>query len=165
MRTVATFLGLTAFAIPLPTSAEFLLNCHLIDSGNPIYRQHCKAETRYLVVNECSASKICVTKKQNFKGVFSGSVGLSLTGIPIAMSNGVNTPVSLSGNLAIDACSNVTGTVDGIGSSSSLSIGTSTTSLGSRSLTRSTGETLSNTAGGVTRTAGGVVSGAGGLLK
>jgi hypothetical protein len=159
------FLGLTALAIPLPAAAEFLLNCQLIDPGNWIYRQHCKAETRYLVVNECSASKICVVKKQNFTGVFSSSVGLSASGVPIALSNPVNTAVSLSGGLAIAASSDVTGTADGIGSSLRLSVSTGTRSLASQSLTGSTGRSLSNTAGGVTRTAGGVVSGAGGLLK
>jgi hypothetical protein len=169
MRTLAAFLGLTALAIPLPAAAEFLLNCRLIDSGNPIYRQHCKAETRYLVVNECSVSNICVVKKQNFKGVFSGSAGLSANGIPIATSNPVNSTVALSGNLDIAASSNITGTAGDIGSAPGLSVNTSTTPLAGRSVTGSAGVGLSNPSGsltrGVTRTAGGVVSGAGGLLK
>jgi hypothetical protein len=165
MRTIAMFLGLTALAIPLPAAAEFLLNCRLIDSGNPIYRQHCKAETRYLVVNECSVSKICVVKKQNFKGEFSGNVGLSANGIPILMSNPVSTTVALSENLTIAPSSNITSTAGDIGSAPGLSVNTSTTSLAGRSPTASAGESLSNTAGGATRTAGDVVSGAGGLLK
>lgn len=156
MRTLATFLGLMTLAVPLPAAADFLLNCHLIDSGNPVYRQHCKTESRYLVVNECAPSRICVTKKQNFKGVFSGSVGLSANGIPIALSNVNKAAVSASGQLTIATGDNVTGTVN---SSSSLSVTTST-SLGSRSLTGSAGAV-----GGVTQTAGGVVSSAGGLLK
>src|SRR5687767_5163508 len=156
MRTIATLLGLTALAIPLPAAAEFLLNCRLIDSGNPVYRQHCKPETRYLVVNECSVSKICVIKKQNFKGVFSGGVGLSANGIPVAVTSPVNTTVSLSGSLAIAADSSLASTADGMGSAPSLSVPTGTTSIAGRSVMPSTGGSLSNTAGGVTRTAGGV---------
>ena len=161
MRTIATLLGLTALTIPLPAAAEFLLNCRLIDSGNPVYRQHCKPETRYLVVNECSVSKICVIKKQNFKGVFSGSVGLSANGIPVALSNPVNTTVSLSGSLAFAADSSLAST----GSAPSLSVPTGTTSIAGRSVMPSAGGSLSNTDAGVTRTAGDVISGAGGLLK
>ncbi len=144
MRIISLFLGLPLLAMPSAASAEYLLNCRLIDAGHAIYRQHCKAEARYLVVTECSTSEICVVKIQNFKGAYSGADGLSADGIRITLRKALDPTTANAGDLVSRAVSNVTGSTSGVSSAAGMSVNTSAATgrmsqLGLRSLPGSNG--------------------------
>jgi hypothetical protein len=107
MRALAAFLGLMGLASSPAAADEFLLNCRFIDSSHPIYRQHCKAETKYLVATECDSSGICIIKIQNFKGAYSVGEGLSVNGVRTDPS--IGDTVATAGNPANSSVSNVIG--------------------------------------------------------
>ena len=63
----AILLGVVAFSVP--SEAEFLLNCRLMDpDAVPIYRQHCKWQT--LVIKKCRVEEPCAIRMQNFRSVY-----------------------------------------------------------------------------------------------
>jgi hypothetical protein len=55
----------------LPSRAEFLLNCRLMDRHDRLYEHYCFGDQdSFLVVAKCSEHGLCVIKKQNFKGAY-----------------------------------------------------------------------------------------------
>ena len=147
MRAAAALLTLAGIVSANPAQAEFLLNCRLMDSAHPIYRQHCKAETGYLLASECLDARICIVKKQNFKGIYSDGLGLELDGIRTATSSLLAAPGE---TLA------------------STSLAGATPTLGRTAIAARTSSTT-NTLGNVSKTATGTLAGAadtaGGLLR
>jgi hypothetical protein len=66
---VAAFSVLTLCA--LPSSAEILLNCRLMDRHHRLYEQYCLGDQdSFLIMGKCSEQAPCVIKKQNFKGAY-----------------------------------------------------------------------------------------------
>jgi len=151
MRTVAAFICVAAFASACPAQAEFLLNCRLMDANHPIYRHHCKAETGYLVASECLNARVCVLKKQNFKGIYSDGLGLEHDGISSATSSLLTSPGE---TLASSA--------------GSTSLAGATNTLGRTTIAASTsnsGNAVGNLVGRTTGTLTGTANKAGGLLQ
>ena len=75
---------LVAFAVvPLlltsdtPAKADFLLNCRLMDSGNPVYREHCK-EKSHVVRIRCQTTKACLLLRK----LIGSSQAVSEVGVP-----------------------------------------------------------------------------------
>jgi hypothetical protein len=66
---MAAFSVLTLFA--LPSNAEILLNCRLMDRHHRLYEQYCLGDQdSFLMMGKCSEQALCVIKKQNFKGAY-----------------------------------------------------------------------------------------------
>jgi hypothetical protein len=144
---------LTALVIP-SARADFILNCRLLDTGNPIWKQHCKAETREPVRVRCRDRLECLALKKLILSQGGSIAGLeavatspapSVTGtLGSTVSNGGNTL----GRTVEGAGGTVGGVVGGISPSGGEAAG-------------STGSVLGGTVSGSANTLGGTVTGAG----
>jgi len=85
MRSIALFVVALSnvFLSALPSGAEPLLNCRLMDRHHPLYEHYCLGDQEsFLVVRKCSEHGLCVIKKQNFKGAYYSEI--NATGRPVA---------------------------------------------------------------------------------
>jgi hypothetical protein len=124
--------------LPLPSQAEYLLNCRLMDHRNPNFKRWCSSEVEQKVVRHCSAQGLCVARVQNFGSVYSKSVVAS-KGEPIR------------GGIVSGAKVSSVATTSTVGNTVGSTLSGSTNTVGS--LSNSTHNTLS----GATNTVGGLL--------
>jgi hypothetical protein len=146
----------TALIVP-SARADFLLNCRLLDTGNPIWKQHCKAETREPVRVRCRDRFECLALKKLILSQGRSTADLEAVGTSPApsvtgtlgstISNGGNTL----GGTVEGAGGTVGGVVGGVSPSGGETVG-------------STGSVLGGTISRSTNTLGGTVTGAGGAV-
>jgi hypothetical protein len=95
----------------LPSHAEFLLNCRLMDRHDPLYEHYCLGDQdAFLVVAKCSEHGLCVMKKQNFKGAYYSGKSASEPAVAelTATAKGIGTATGLSPvNSALSAADSV----------------------------------------------------------
>ena len=138
-----------------PAKADFLLNCRFIDSGNPIYRQHCKEGS--VVRIKCHTEKECLLLRKliNSSGAISDVGGSSLvtgtTGTASSASSQIGGAVSGAGSAVGGAVSSTGSQIGGAVSGAGSAVGGAVSS---------TGNQLGGTVSGAGSAVGGVVSGA-----
>jgi hypothetical protein len=66
-------IGASILAVSATSSqAGFLLNCRLMQRGSNLYEWLCQGNSgnSYLLAEKCPERKLCILKKQNFKGPY-----------------------------------------------------------------------------------------------
>jgi hypothetical protein len=69
----ACIIGASILAVSATSSqAGFLLNCRLMQRSSNLYEWLCQGDSgnSYLLAEKCSERKLCIIKKQNFKGPY-----------------------------------------------------------------------------------------------
>jgi hypothetical protein len=166
MRIFATSaLVCCAIAALFPSSAraDFVLNCRLLDTNHPIWKQHCKAQTRELARVRCRDRLECLALKKLIflqtdsidtrAGV---SPGPSVTGV---LGSAVSGAGSTLGGAVQGAGSTLGGTVQGAGSTVGGVVNSVSPTAGE--IVRSTTSAAGGAVSGTTDTIGNTVTGAG----
>jgi hypothetical protein len=157
LATIALVCGVfTVLFIP-GTKADFILNCRLLDTGNPIWKQHCKAETRQLVRVRCRDRFECLALKKlilSLGGSIQDLEAVGMSPVP-GVAGALGSTISNGGNT-------LGGTVEGAGGTVGGVIGGVSPSGGEA--VDSTGSALGRTVSGSTSTLGNTVTGAGDTL-
>jgi hypothetical protein len=101
----------TGLIFPVPSHAEYLLNCRLMDPHSPNFKRWClgEQEQRRYLVKQCGTQGLCIMRLQNFRSTYSRDVAASKEG-PLKSSG-----VGLSGGTAVSASMN--GTVSSVSKS------------------------------------------------
>ena len=132
---------------PLSSSAEYLLNCRLMDHRSPNFKRWCSSESDH-VLSQCTAQGLCVPECRIFGSVYSNGVVASQTG---AVKGGIASGVAVSSVAISSTVGNVANTASSTLSGASNAGGTLSGTVGSLS------NSAHNTLSGATNAVGGLI--------
>jgi len=132
MRTLILSFAVAPLVLLFQTDAraDFLLNCRLMNPGNPVYRQHCR-ENLEVVRIECGTQEECLTLKklclaggeQALPDVGVSSSVKALSGSTSAPGNTLNGTATGSGGAVGGTVSGASGTIGGAISGAGSAVG------------------------------------------